>query len=149
MPNKSNPVVAMLRADHKKVKELFAEYEEGDSRKQQTIAETAMQELNIHAELEERLIYPAIRQEIDADDLMNEANEEHHVAHVLLAELKTLPSNDARFKAKFTVLGEVVKHHIQEEEGEIFPKAQKTKIDWKGLYEQVRHRKDRLLAKAA
>src|SRR5687767_12908475 len=81
MPNKSNPVVAMLRADHKKVKEL-AEYEEADSRKQQTIAETAMQELNIHAELEERLIYPAIRQEIDADDLMNEANEEHHVAHV-------------------------------------------------------------------
>jgi hemerythrin superfamily protein len=71
MPNKSNPVVAMLKVDHRKVKGLFDEYEEADSRRKQGIAQTVIQELELHAELEERLIYPAIRREIDADDLMN------------------------------------------------------------------------------
>lgn len=149
MPNKSNPVVAMLKADHKKVKGLFDEYEDADSRKQQGIARTAIQELDIHAELEERLIYPAIRAEIDEDDLMNEANEEHHLVHVLIAELKTLKPSDEIFKAKFTVLGELVKHHVKEEEGEMFPKAQKADIDWDELYAQVLTRKKQLMAKAA
>ncbi len=63
MPTTSNPVLAMLKADHKKVKDLFAEYEDATSRKQQDIAETAIQELEIHAGLEEELIYPAIREE--------------------------------------------------------------------------------------
>ena len=149
MPNKSNPVVAMLKADHKKVKGLFDEYEDADSRKQQGIARTALQELDIHAELEERLIYPAIRAEIDEDDLMNEANEEHHLVHVLIAELKTLKPSDEIFKAKFTVLGELVKHLVKEEEGEMFPKAQKADIDWDELYAQVLTRKKQLMAKAA
>ncbi|MEP6957233.1 MAG: hemerythrin domain-containing protein [Nitrospirota bacterium] len=147
MPNKPNPVVAMLKADHKKVKGLFAEYEDADSRTQQDIAHIAIQELDIHAELEERLIYPAIRQEIDEDDLMNEANEEHHLVHVLLAELKKLKPSDETFKAKFTVLGELVKHHVKEEEGEMLPKAQKADIDWEELNAQVLKRKDQLTAK--
>ena len=149
MPNTSNPIIAMLKADHKKVKGLFVEYEDADSRKRQAIAQTAIQELDIHAELEERLIYPAIRQEIDDEDLMNEANEEHHVVHVLIGELKKLAPSDEVFKAKFTVLGEAVKHHVKEEEGEMFPKALKTKIDWEALHEQVLRRKEQLMAKAA
>ena len=64
MPTTSNPVLAMLKADHKKVKALFDEYEDATPRKQQDIAETAIQELDIHAELEEELIYPAIREGI-------------------------------------------------------------------------------------
>ena len=67
----SNPVLAMLKADHKKVKGLFDEYEDATPRKQQDIAQTTIQELDIHAELEERLIYPAIRESIDDNDLMN------------------------------------------------------------------------------
>ena len=64
------------------------------------------------------MIYRAIREEIDADDQMNEAAEEHHVVHVVIRELRKLKRSDERFKAKFNVLGELVKHHIEEEEGE-------------------------------
>ncbi len=144
----SNPVLAMLRADHKKVKALFDDYEDATPRKQQDIAQTAIQELDIHAELEEELIYPAIREGIDDDDLMNEANEEHHLVHVLIAELKKLDPSDEIFKAKFTVLGELVKHHVKEEEGEMFPKAQKAKIDWAELNAEVLERKEQLMAHA-
>ena len=90
MPYKANPIIAMLKADHKKVKGLFAEYEEADAQKQRTIAQNALQELDIHAELEERLIYPAIRDAINDDAIMNEADEEHHVVHILVDELKRL-----------------------------------------------------------
>src|SRR5207248_943449 len=87
MPATSNPVLKMLKADHKKVEELFAEYQEATQRKQQDIAQTTIQELKIHAELEEELIYPAIREGIGDDELMDEAIEEHHLVHVLIAEL--------------------------------------------------------------
>jgi len=144
MPTTSNPVLAMLKADHKKVKTLFDEYQGATPRKQQDIARTAIQELDIHAELEEGLIYPAIREGIDDDDLMNEANEEHHLVHVLVGELKKLDPGDDTYKAKFTVLGELVKHHVKEEEGKMFPAAQKAEIDWEELNTEVLERKEQL-----
>ncbi len=146
MPTTSNPVLTMLKADHKKVNALFAEYKEATSRKQQDIARTVIQELEIHAGLEEKLIYPAIREGIDDDELMNEANEEHHLVHVLIAELKTLKPGEDIFRAKFTVLGELVKHHVKEEEGEMFPQAQKAEIDWEELHTEVMERKEQLMA---
>jgi hemerythrin superfamily protein len=148
MPTTSNPVLAMLKADHKKVKALFAEYNDATSRKQQEIAQTVIEELDIHAELEEELIYPAIRKGTKDDEVMNEANEEHHLVHVLIAELKNLEPSDDTFKAKFTVLGELVKHHVKEEEGEMFPEAQKAKIDWEALNAEVMERKEHLMAQA-
>jgi hemerythrin superfamily protein len=148
MANQSNSVLTMLKADHKKVKALFAEYEEATPRKQQDIAQTTIQELEIHAELEEELIYPAIRKGTKDDTLMNEATEEHHLVHVLIAELKELDPRDATFIAKFTVLGELVKHHVKEEEGEMFPEAQKAKIDWEALKAEVMERKEQLMAPA-
>src|SRR6185295_20320440 len=110
MTTSSNPVLTMLKADHKKVKALFAQFQEARPQQQEDIAQTAIQELEVHAELEEGLIYPAIRQGIDDAELMNEANEEHHLVHVLIAELKELDPSDEAFAAKFTVLGELVKH---------------------------------------
>ena len=112
-------VVEMLKQDHEKVKGLFEEFQDSEGREQAEIAKTAIQELEIHAQLEEKLIYPAIRQVIDEDEKMNEAVEEHHVVHVLIGELKKLKPSDERFQAKFSVLSELVKHHIEEEEGEI------------------------------
>jgi hemerythrin superfamily protein len=146
MPTTSNPVIKMLKADHKTVKTLFAEYERATPRKQQDIAQTTIQELEIHAALEEKLIYPAIREGIDDNEVMNEAIEEHHVVHVLIAELKKLESSDETFKAKFTLLGELVKHHVKEEEGEMFPQAEKAKIDWETLEAEVMRRKEQLMA---
>jgi hemerythrin superfamily protein len=146
MPTTSNPVLKMLKADHKKVKALFAEYEEATPRKKQDIAQTTIQELEIHAGLEEKLIYPAIREGIDDNEVMNETMEEHHLVHVLIAELKELEPSDDTFRAKFILLGELVKHHVKEEEGEMFPQAEKAKIDWETLEAEVMRRKEQLMA---
>ncbi len=149
MPTKTNPVLAMLKDDHKKVKGLIEEFKGANSRKQQEIADTVVHELEVHAALEEDLIYPEIRGQIDEDELMNESTEEHHLVHVLIGELKTLDANDEIFTAKFTVLGELVKHHVKEEEGEMFPKAQKADLDWEALSAEVHERKEQLTAKLA
>jgi Hemerythrin HHE cation binding domain len=85
----SNPVFDMLKKDHENVKVLFEQFEQAeDARTKQRIIRETIQELDVHAKLEELLIYPAIRKEIDDKDVMDEALEEHHVAHVLLNELK-------------------------------------------------------------
>ena len=102
-------------------------------------------EFEIHAELEEKLIYPAIREGIEEDAMMNEAVEEHH--HVLIKELKRLKPKGETFQAKFKVLGELVKHHIEEEEGEMLPKAEKSNIDWETLETKVM--KETLLMKGS
>ena len=123
-------VIEMLKEDHEKVKGLFEDFESAEGREQADIAATAIMELEVHADLEEKLIYPAIREHIDEDEMMNEAVEEHHLVHVLIKELKKLKPKDEVFQAKFKVLGELVKHHIEEEEGEMLPKAQESEIDW-------------------
>jgi hypothetical protein len=136
----------MLKEDHEKVKDLFEEFKETEDREQTQIAKTVFQELEIHADVE-RLIYPAIREEIDADDMMKEAAEEHHLVHVLIAELKNLKPSDERFEAKFNVLGELIKHHAEEEERDIPPEAEKSDLDWESLESKVRKRKEQILAR--
>lgn len=141
-------VVDMLKEDHKKVKKLFEQFEEAEGRERTEIAKTAIHELEIHAELEEKLIYPAIRAAVDENDLMNEAVEEHHLVHVLIKELKKLAPRDEKFQAKFCVLGELVKHHIEEEEGEMLPKAEESEIDWEALEVKVMKRREALMSKS-
>lgn len=144
----ASSVTDMLRDDHKKVKGLFEEFEQAeDATTKQRIVETALTELEVHSKLEEELVYPAIRAEVDADDLMDEALEEHRVVHRLLGELKKMKPKDERFDAKFTVLAENVRHHIKEEESEMFPKAEDCEIDWEALYSLVMKRKEQLIAK--
>ena len=152
MPGKAafaSGVIDMLKEDHQKVKELFEQFESAEGSESAEIAATAIMELEIHAELEEKLIYPAIRQEIDEDDMMNEAVEEHHLVHVLIKELKKLKPADEIFQAKFTVLGELVKHHIEEEEDEMLPKAEKSDINWESLEATVMKRKEALVTKGS
>jgi hemerythrin superfamily protein len=146
----ASSVTDMLREDHKKVKGLFEEFEQAtDAKAKQRIVETALTELDVHSTLEEELIYPAIRAEIDDEDLMDEALEEHHVVHALIGELKKMKASDERYDAKFTVLAENVRHHIKEEESEMFPKAEDCEIDWEALCSQVMKRKEQLTAKKA
>ncbi len=142
-------VVEMLKEDHAKVKGLFEEFESAEGQEQAEIAATAIFELEVHAELEEKLIYPAIREAIDDTDMMNEAVEEHHLVHVLIKELKKLKPKDEKFHAKFTVLSELVKHHIEEEEGEILPEAERHDIDWDALEVAVMKRKEALMSKSS
>jgi len=142
-------VIEMLKEDHEKVKGLFEDFESAEGREQADIATTAIMELEVHADLEEKLVYPAIREHIDEDEMMNEAVEEHHLVHVLIRELKKLKPKGEVFQAKFKVLGELVKHHIEEEEGEMLPKSQESEIDWEKLEAAVVKRRETITSKLA
>jgi hemerythrin superfamily protein len=143
----SGGVVGMLKADHRKVEGLFKEFEQAkDRRTKIRIIQHALQELEVHAALEEELIYPAIRAKIDDEEIMDEAVEEHHVAHVLIDELKAMQSSDDRYDAKFKVLAESIKHHVKEEESQVLPKAEELEIDSPEFQERVSERKEALMA---
>jgi hemerythrin superfamily protein len=148
MPN----AVEMLKSDHQKVKALFRQYEAAGDRayqKKQGIAENVFTELEIHTTLEEELFYPAMKRKTDQDgkDLVAEAIEEHHVVTTLMDELKGLDPKDERYDAKFTVLMENVEHHIEEEEGEMFPEAEEVLGDrLERLSQQMQERKQQLTA---
>ena len=139
-------VIEMLKADHEKINGLFEKFERTEGQVQADLAATAIMEWQVHADLEERLIYPALRKHL-GDDLLNEAVEEHHLVHILIKELKTLNPTDKAFQAIFKVLGKVVQRHIEEEEGEILPKAQRSKIDWEALETAVMKRQDTVVDK--
>ena len=136
--------IAILIKDHDKVKDLFDRFEKSESsgEKERLIGE-ALTELKIHAVVEEEIFYPAVRRQLGGD-LMNEADEEHHVARVLIAELDRDGSRDDHRYAKFTVLSESVRHHIKEEEGEMLPKAKGLDLDFEALGEQMLVRKKEL-----
>ena len=144
---KAENAIAMLKSDHRKVKELFDKFEESkNSAAQAKIVASAIEELKVHATIEEELFYPSVRQQIeDEDGLMPEADEEHHVAKVLIAELEAMKGDEEHWEAKFMVLAESVRHHIKEEEGQMFPKARKTDIDLVALGEQMTELKKRLM----
>jgi hemerythrin-like domain-containing protein len=145
MPN----AIEMLREDHRKVKDLFEHFEGTDAGDKKEIVDTTLHELEIHTAIEEEIFYPAARmalQEIEGDegdDSIDEAWEQHHVVKLIAAELKKMRSSDERYDAKFTVLAESVKHHIEEEENELFPKLE-SHIDAEELGEKMMARKQKL-----
>jgi len=136
--------VKMLKDDHAQVKRLFAEFEKADGRSKTRIVNEAIMELEIHTTIEEEIFYPAMQTERGTEDMLAEAEEEHHVAKMLIEEIKGLDrsSDSTTYDAKFTVLAENVKHHISEEETEMLPKAKelgKEKLD--DLGRQMEERK--------
>lgn len=143
-------VLKMLSEDHKKVKKMFDQFEkmkeeeEQDMEAKQLLVEACCAELTVHAQLEEELFYPALRDTIDDMDLLDEAEVEHASAKQLISELSSMQPGDELYDAKFTVLGEYVKHHIEEEEKEIFPKAKKTDLDLQAMAEEASERKQEI-----
>jgi hypothetical protein len=143
---KANPAVDLLKADHTKVKGLFDQFADAKTRAAKVkIVRQALAELKVHAAIEEELFYPAVRKPI-GKEIMNEADEEHHVAKLLIAELDTMDGSESHFDAKFHVLAENVRHHIEEEENEMLPKAKGMKVDFEALAERMLQRKEKLLA---
>jgi hypothetical protein len=138
--------LSLLKSDHDTVKELFKQFKETESMEEKkAIAVKAIQELRIHATIEEELFYPALRGREEVDQsLLEESDEEHHVAKLLIAELMHMTSED-HFAAKFTVLAENIEHHVKEEENELFPQARKTNVDFVKLGEQLKARKEQLM----
>jgi hemerythrin superfamily protein len=146
--------IATLMADHRKVKELFKQFEklkdedDAEDQKGSLVAQISA-ELTIHTTIEEEIFYPAVRAQIEDEDLMDEALVEHAGAKELIAQLEDMSPDDALYDAKVTVLGEQIDHHVKEEEGEMFPKARKAKVDTEELAAQMAQRRTELKAQFA
>ena len=140
-----NHAIALLIKDHQTVKDFLDEFEKSDTPAvRKRIINQTLAELKMHAVLEEEIFYPTVRQHV-GKELMNEADEEHHVARVLIAELDRMRDQNDHRDAKFTVLAENVRHHIREEEGQMLPKARELDIDFERLGERMLARKEELL----
>ena len=142
----------MLIEDHEKVRQLARQFNQAEKPvEKKKIAEQALQELEVHAALEEEIFYPAVRRKAgDAGkEMILEAEEEHHVVHVLVDELKGMRTANDRYQAKFKVLMENVDHHAQEEESEMLPQARVLLgEEAPRLAQRMQKRKEALLADA-
>lgn len=141
--------IKLLKDDHREVKGWFADYEklEEDGEKQE-LADRICLALTVHTQIEEEIFYPAVRAEIDDDDLLDEAEVEHASAKQLIAEIQSMKVGDRLFDAKVVVLGEYVNHHVEEEESEMFPESRDGDLDLKALGVQMAERKAELMAQA-
>jgi len=123
--------IALLKEDHEKVRELLGELEETTSKatsRRQTLLKSIEQELKIHTKIEEEIFYPAFRDASSKEDdkkLYYEALEEHHVVDMVLPEIRRIDAGSDEFAAKAKVLKDLVEHHAEEEETEMFPRARK------------------------
>ena len=137
--------VSLLTQDHANVKSMFEQYEELGDRAHASKKKLAQQiclELTKHATAEEEIFYPAVRQAGgDTEDLVDEATVEHAAAKELIAQILSMEPTDDLYDAKVKVLSEQIEHHVQEEEGEMFPKAKKAKLDLVALGEAIEARK--------
>ncbi len=145
----SDDAVSMLMEDHKKVQKLFRDFEKAHDKQDDAackeIAEHVCAELEVHTTLEEELFYPAAREALGEDEeLVDEAEIEHQSAKDLIAELRAMDAADQKFAPTFTVLAEYVRHHIKEEEGEMFPRVKKAKVDVASLGQEMAARKTQL-----
>lgn len=142
----SDNALAILHADHARVSELFARFEKLKSNGAQkaNLAERICDELEMHARLEEELFYPSVRPQIHDDELMDEAAVEHDSLKTLIEHVRNTKPGDAKYDATVTVMREYVKHHVKEEEDQMFPKVRKLDLDLVALGRAIKTRKRQL-----
>lgn len=142
---KPQDAIALLRADHKKVDELFKEFEKARTKasKKEIVAEIC-EELTVHAMIEEEIFYPAFKKAMKDTELVPEALVEHNSLKALIVEVEGVEPDGEMYDAKVKVLGEYVKHHVKEEHKEIFSKAKNSKLDLNDLGEKLLKRKEEL-----
>jgi iron-sulfur cluster repair protein YtfE (RIC family) len=144
-------VLKDLKDDHKRVKKAYKEFEKLDAHEDadecEAIVQDVLDELTLHALLEEELLYPAAREALGDDgvDLVDEAEVEHESMHEAIDRLRDMGAGDEKFAARFTVLCEYVLHHVKEEEGELFPMLEKAKLDWESIAQAMQARRDETL----
>ncbi|MBV8878235.1 MAG: hemerythrin domain-containing protein [Gammaproteobacteria bacterium] len=139
--------ITLLKADHQQVKQWFAQFKKlSDASRQQMLARSICQALRLHTSIEEEIFYPAFLEATGNKDIHHEAEVEHQAAERLIVEIEQSNPSDDFFKAKVNVLGEMIKHHVREEEkpGGMFAKARKARMDLKALGQQLAARKSEL-----
>jgi hemerythrin superfamily protein len=149
MADTKQDAIALLKADHRTVEELFEQYEGATgSAKKRKIATQICLELTVHAQIEEEIFYPACEGKIE-EDLLKEAYVEHDGAKVLIAEIEAGSPDDEYYDAKVKVLSEQIEHHVEEEEKRMegmFSQARHAGLDMDALGEQLRTRKEELVS---
>ena len=144
--------MAMLKADHAQVKALFKKFESASDRMtkaKQQMVEEVLAALEVHAQIEEEIFYPAVKAQGDKEGkkLIAESIEEHQVVKTLMEDMRDLDPGDEQYEAKFAVLMESVRHHMAEEEGEMFPMAEEELADgMEALLDEMVERKQALQA---
>jgi hemerythrin superfamily protein len=154
MATREKDACDLLDTDHKNVKKMFKEYEElagsrarSAAQKKMDLAMQICQELTVHAQVEEEIFYPRLREAIKDTDILDEAEVEHQTAKDLIAQIQSAGEPDEMFDAKVKVLGEYIDHHVKEERNEIFPKARGArKLDLFGMRDEIEARKEELMA---
>ena len=144
-----NDLLAQLKDDHQRVKKAYSKYRrldaEEDADTRQALVRQVLDELGLHALLEEELLYPAARERLDDASQIDEAEVEHEMLHLLIAQLRELDTGDERHAqerhARFTVLCEYTLHHVKEEEREMFPQLMKARLDWPALAQDFEERR--------
>ena len=150
MARRTKPdAIALIKEDHRKVEKLFDSFEKArDQDRKKALAREICTELTIHAMIEEEIFYPACQGTIEDEDVLDEAYVEHDGAKVLISEIMS-NINARYFEAKVTVLSEMIKHHVKEEEKRsdgLFAEAKKAGLDMEGLGERMMQRKQELMA---
>jgi hemerythrin superfamily protein len=142
--------IALLKAEHREVEDLFERFESARTgARKEAIAAEVCAKLTVHAQVEEELFYPAARSVLPAadEDLVDEATVEHQTVKDLIAKIGTMSAADDLYEATVKVLSEYVKHHVKEEEQELFPKLRKREVDLTALGQRMAQRRDELLAR--
>ena len=140
--------IEILEADHRQVEEFFDEYDElDDANDKEQLAVKICTALQAHTQIEEEIFYPAAREAIENSELIEEATVEHASAKKLLAEIENMKPGEKLYDAKVKVLQEQVLHHVEEEEGELFPQVEASELDLEALGKKMAERKTALLSK--
>lgn len=138
--------LSLLEQDHREVEGYFKKFETLKNRQEkETLALQICLALQVHAQIEEEIFYPAARGAIENPELIDEAIVEHAAAKQLIAEIEAMEVGDQLMDAKVKVLGEQIRHHVEEEENELFPQLQGGKLDLNGLGQEMDTLKQELL----
>lgn len=144
--SKVQDAISLLRADHKLVSALFAEYEKTRSTsKKKLLVSQICSELSVHAQVEEEIFYPAVKKALKDKEMIPEATVEHATLKGLIGQVEGIEPDGEMFDAKIKVLSEYVKHHVKEEQNEMFPQAKSTKLDMVEFGSRIAARKKVLL----
>ncbi len=143
--------IGLLTDDHEQVRQLFEDYENlvdagASDDERQLLADRICTLLTIHSTIEEEIFYPAAREALEEQDLLDEAEVEHASATALIEQIQEMDASEDLFDAKVKVLGEYVQHHVREEEDELFPKARISDMDLETLGGELAERRHELLA---
>jgi hypothetical protein len=144
----SSSAFELLEQDHREVEEWFDEYDElkADDNRKGELAEKICLALKVHAQIEEEIFYPQARQATKDNDLIDEAVVEHATVKNLIGEIEAMEVGEELYDAKMRVLGEMVKHHIKEEEEELFPELEAAKMDLNAVGKEIAERKEELMS---